>query len=587
MPKRCQERTAVARTDDGRVIGLSSINSASGRPRGTQAHLEGGGRWTVTALFVAVALACDAKEAQRDALDNGQILGSTQGALELGLALGATGESVNELQDYLARYGYLANASLSLRYPEWRPVTGADQPGTFGPATESALRAMQRRAGARASGGVDAATFDLLRAPRCAVPEGVADYDRGGAFSLEGSSWSKTSLTWRVLNAPPSLSRELVTAALSAAFAKWRSETNLGLELVTEGADLEIRFAPIDGPGRSFADASFPSAGGDIILDEAEVWSIADQTTGGLDLESVALHEIGHALGLAHASVAAAIMYPYYAGQPRRELHASDRAAVSMLYDTWQEMLSGGAIDIGVGANDDAWIVQSPADAPNMGRVFRWNGSAWISVPGLTGASRIAVAPDGGAWVCDQSGAIFTHAASDSAAWISRPGCAVDVAVGSDGSVWGAGCPQPSDGSASILKWVSPAWQDAGRLDGARRIAVGPDGAPWVIANAGAMYRRTSADAALGEWRLVPGGALDLSLGPDGIPWAIGTIATMLGYKLYVRNEDASSDPSAPSGQWLPVVGGATNISSGRAGPWAVNSIGAVYRQSSLKASYQ
>jgi hypothetical protein len=49
---------------------------------------------------------------------------------------------------------------------------------------------------------------------------------------------------------------------------------------------------------------------------------------GGLDLETVALHEAGHALGLAHAGPPpAAVMNPWYAGV-RRELQPTDHAAV-------------------------------------------------------------------------------------------------------------------------------------------------------------------------------------------------------------------------------------------------------------------
>ena len=65
--------------------------------------------------------------------------------------------------------------------------------------------------------------------------------------------------------------------------------------------------AYFDGPGGTAAHAFFPppngvTAAGDLHIDDAEQWSTTG--SGGVDLESIVLHESGHALGLAHASSA-------------------------------------------------------------------------------------------------------------------------------------------------------------------------------------------------------------------------------------------------------------------------------------------
>ncbi len=123
------------------------------------------------------------------------------------------------------------------------------------------------------------------------------------------------------------------SAAVAAATASWAAVADLHFTLVTDGGgpfniggatgtqgNLRVSSGTIPAPG-VLAHGYFPppngiTAAGDIHFDTAWAWVTAGPAPGPpFDVETVALHELGHALGLTHAAtVPADIMFPVYSG---------------------------------------------------------------------------------------------------------------------------------------------------------------------------------------------------------------------------------------------------------------------------------
>lgn len=261
-----------------------------------------------------------------------------------GAKKGDSGVDVQRIQNYLTTFGYLESETLDRFGVSHDLASPAPAEGTFDDATEAALVKFQERYGLSPTGKVDKATQDLMKKPRCGFPDTAE-------FVAQGNKWATNNLRYGFVEFTPDLTQAETRAAVSTALSYWAAVTPLTFAEVPNSSDPEIRIrfvagdhgdgSPFDGASGVLAHAFYPPPnGGDIAgdshFDEAETWSVSLPATG-IDLYTVGAHEFGHALGLAHSTVAGALMYPYYGG-PHRFLDADDIAGIQSIYGASQWM---------------------------------------------------------------------------------------------------------------------------------------------------------------------------------------------------------------------------------------------------------
>jgi hypothetical protein len=253
---------------------------------------------------------------------------------------GSRGEDIAQIKRLLIRLGY-------------HPVD--DKTDRYGADMIRAVRIFQAYFHLPVTGNIDVQTLKLLRLPRCGVrdiPEGIdlkalseslgdsgSEADDPFTFRFNNGPWDTYDLGYQVYNGSPDLSTEV--ECIDAAFQVWAGVSPLRFTRVNNSDRAHIRLgfesgdhgdgSSFDGTGHILAHGFYPRSGR-VHFDEAEDWrDWRFGNSGGNDLWHVAIHEIGHALGLGHSRLDSTIMYPF-ANNGRHALAEEDIRGILSLY---------------------------------------------------------------------------------------------------------------------------------------------------------------------------------------------------------------------------------------------------------------